>query len=169
MRKARKRILISIMLLSIFLNVFFGFYYYQEQKKKKNDLINAVRYITVHINQAADRLTLIEESHPDNRNHIIGATRDIAVSKGWIEAYAKDMPRNLVSWIGGIEVGLGNGAYGIDEEGFKMTVHDLLNFNDGYLKETNSINIDENPEETLKIIEDVLSNKKYMGNNYMNK
>src|SRR5690625_827133 len=167
MTKTSKKILILVTVLSLCLNAFFAIQYYQEQVKKRNNLIDATERVSVRISDASDRLTTIDKDSPDYENHIIGAARDIAIRKGWIEAYAEDMPRNLVSWIGGIEVGLSNGAYGIDENGFKHTVQDLKNFTDGYYKESESLNQD--PEETLKIMEDVLSSKKYMGDNYIKK
>lgn len=167
--KKPKKALILVAVLSIFLNIFFVFHYYQEQNRKKTDLINAVENISIYINQVVSRLTSIDVNDPDNKNHIIGATRDIAKIQGWIQAYASEMPQNLVSWIGGIEVGLSNGAYGIGEEGFSKTVQALESFYEGYNEEIYSVNVGQNPKEALKVIEDVLSSKEYMGDNYINK
>lgn len=167
MKKTSKRILISVAVLSICVNAFFAIHYYQEQDKKKNNLIDAVEYIVLHINDASDELTTVDKDSSNYEKHIIGAARSISVSKGWIEAYEDEMPRNLISWIGGIEVGLNNGAYDIDDGGFKSTVQDLENFTEGFFKESESITQD--PVETLKEIEYVLSSKEYMGNNYIKK
>lgn len=169
MKKISKKVLILVAVLSVFLNVFFVFHYFQEKKREKYELINAVENISHHINQAAGSLTSIDVNDPANKNHIVGATRDIAKSQGWIQAYASDMPRNLVSWIGGIEGGLGNGAYGIDEGGFRSTVQALENFQEGYNEEIYSVNVGQNPKEALKVMEDVLNSKEHMGDNYINK
>jgi hypothetical protein len=52
----------------------------------------------------------------------------------WIKAHIKEMPQNLVSWNGGMEVGLGNGIYDLKEERVKETVEDIINFQNGYYK-----------------------------------
>lgn len=158
-----------VLALSILLNMFFAFHYYQEQKKDKGNLAYATELILRHMDSASDRLTTNDEEHPDYRNNIIGATRDIATSQGWITAYGDNMPQNLMSWIGGVEVGLGNGAYEIDEEGFENAVRELEDFIDGYHKEAGTINPGQDPVKALKKMEDVISSKKYMGDNFIYK
>lgn len=166
-KKTLTKVFILVTILSVLINIFFTFHYYQEYNNKKYDLRDKVERISIQIHDAASRLTSIDANHPDNKYHIIAAMRDITESRLQIESRVEDMSRNLVSWIGGIEGGLSNGAYGIDEEGFKITVQNLKNFSEGYYEETKSINISQNALETLKIMENVLSSKKYMGDNYI--
>lgn len=169
MNKIRKRVLIIIMALSISLNMFFVYDHYQEQNRKKYELTDAVDQVIFYINQATNRLTGIRENDPDFNRFLIEAIRDIATSKGWIRAYAPDMPPNLVSWIGGIEVGLPYGSNGIDDEIFNSTVQSLENFNNGLIVEIHSMDLSHNPVERVKVIENVLSSKKYMGEHYVTK
>lgn len=164
-----RKLLISVGILSVLLNVLFVFHLYQEKNRKQADLIDAVEIVLFSIDNAVDQLNSIDKSQPDYNNHIIAAMRDISESKSWIEAYSIHMPQNLKSWIGGIEVGLSNGAYGIDEEGFNQAKQDIKNFYEGYNEEAKSINIKQNPVEVLEKMEDVLSSQKYMGENYVNK
>ena len=68
-----------------------------------------------------------------------------------------------------MELGVSNGALGVNEKRFKDTVNDLKNFTDGYKKESINLQVRKDPVEILNIIEDVLSNQEYMGENHINK
>src|SRR5699024_4642723 len=126
MKERLQKIAIPIMFFSLLLNVLFVFFYLQEQNRNKHELADAVDQIILNIDGAADQLSVIDESQPDYENHIIAALRDIGRSESLIRAHETDMPQNLVSWIGGIEHGLANGAYhGIDEDGFQSSVKDI--------------------------------------------
>ncbi|WP_430786950.1 hypothetical protein VBD025_15165 [Virgibacillus flavescens] len=169
MKKIQSRVLFFVMALSILLNVFFVFLYYQEQDRKKDDLLYAVENVSRHMNHAAERLTAMDEGNPDNRNLIIDALRGVAISEGWIRANETVMPQNLASWIGGMKVGLSSGAFAIGKAELKSTAQDIINFNNGYHKEIKSINSNDDPYKLLEIMEDVLSSKKYMGDNFIYK
>jgi hypothetical protein len=139
------------------------------KQNKKSDLIQALETILYQVHNADSLLNDGNDSESDYKKRIILATFEIAKSRSLVDTHAKDVPRNFVSWIGGVELGLSNGALGVDENGFKSTIQDLKNFNDGFEKEAQSLHIRQNHTEILKIIEDVLSSQEYMGDNYVSK
>lgn len=157
--------MIFVIVLSVILNLFFFYQSLQEKSRKKDDLTNATRLITSYISSASDRLMLIDNEDDANKQNLMtGALSDIAQSVGWIEAYASEMPGNLVSWIGGIHIGLMN--YGIDKAGSEEATEDLIHFSNGYEQE---IDTRTDPYQMLETMEDVLSSKEYMGDRRIGK
>lgn len=166
MGKLSKKVLFGVAAISIALNLAFAINYFLTQKEKKYDLIQAVDRILSSIDYASSLLNDGDEKDPDYEKNISLAAMNISASRGWIEAQEKDMPRNLVSWIGGVELGLRNGVHGIDEEGFQSTVQDLKNFMDGYKRESENLHVSDY-KERLEKIEDVLGSQEYMGDYYI--
>ncbi|WP_186674010.1 hypothetical protein [Sporosarcina sp. BP05] len=167
MEKKSNKILVFTIVLSIFLNLIFAINYFVVKQNKKSDLIQTVQTILYELHNADSLLNDGNDSTSDYETRIILATLEITKSRSLVDTHAKDLPRNFVSWIGGVELGLSNGALGVDESGFRSSVQDLKNFNDGFEKEAQ--NLQQNHTEILKIIEDVLSSQEYMGDNYMSK
>ncbi|WP_186668038.1 hypothetical protein [Sporosarcina sp. BP05] len=166
MDKLSKKVLFGVAAISIALNLAFAINYFLTQKEKKYDLIQAVDRILSSIDYASSLLNDGDEKDPDYEKNIKLAAMNIAASRGWIESQEKDMPRNLVSWIGGVELGLRNGVHGIDEEGFQSTVQDLKNFMDGYKRGSGNLQSSDY-KEMLEKIEDVLGSQEYMGDHYI--
>lgn len=137
------------------------------KQNKKSDLIQALETILYQVHYADSLLNDGNDSESDDKTPRILATFELTKSRSLVDTHAKDLPRNFVSWIGGVELGLSNGAVGVDENGFRSTVQDLKSFNDGLQKEGQNLSVRQNYTEILKIIEDVLGSQKYMGDNYV--
>jgi hypothetical protein len=167
--KKSKKILILTIVLSISLNLIFAINYFVEKQNKKIELIQAVESILNRIHYADSLLNDGDDSAPNYETWIMLAAFEITKSRSLVDTHEKDLPRNFVSWIGGVELGLRNGALGADESGFRSTVQDLKNFNDGVEKEVQNLHNEKNHTEILKIVEDVLSSQEYMGDNYISK
>lgn len=169
MEKKSNKIFVLTIVLSISLNLIFAINYFVVTQNEKNDLIQTVESILYRIQYADSLLNDGNDSASDYETRIILATFEITKSRSLVDTHAKDLPRNFVSWIGGVELGLRNGALGVNESGFRRTVQDLKNFNDGLEKESKNLHIGQNHVEVLKVIEDVLSSYEYMGDNFMSK
>ena len=169
MRSLPMKLVIPIAALSVCLNIVFIFHHYNHAQKEKEELGSAVYHVMVNINNAVNHLENLDRNHPDYKERLILAQRNFAENRGLIDAHISEMPQNLASWNGGMEVGLGNGIYNINDEGVKETIQDIKNFAKGYHAEYDHVNAQDEPYEALKTIQDVLSSKKYMGDNYINK
>ncbi len=166
--KSNKFLVLTIVL-SISLNLIFAINYFVIKQNKKTNLIQTVETLLSQIHYADSLLNDGDDSSSDYKTRIALATFEIIKSRQLVDTYAKDMPRSFVSWIGGVELGLHNGTLGVDETGFKNTLLDLKNFNDGFEKEAQNLYVNQDVKEILKVIDDVLSSQEYMGNNYMSK
>ncbi|MEI5907151.1 hypothetical protein WAK64_08790 [Bacillus spongiae] len=169
MKKTLKKYIVPFFFLSLAMNAILIFLYFSESKKEKDELGYAVNQVILNINETAHNLNNLDKNHPDYKNVLIAAQRNFAENRGWINAHITEMPQNLASWNGGMEVGLGNGIYDVDAEVAKETIEDIKNFGKGYDNERRQVNSVNEPYEALKIVENVISSKKYMGDNFIYK
>lgn len=163
MKQKLKTAILPVLLLSLALNIFLTSHYFYEKKREEESLGQAINSIMLNMNEAVIQLNDLDQSSPDDKDRLIIAQSKVAENEGLINAHIKEMPQNLVSWNGGMEVGLGNGIVGVSEVGAKEAVEDILNFKKGYDKEIQHVNPEEQPYEAIQVIENVLSSKKYMG------
>ncbi|MCA0992123.1 hypothetical protein [Pseudalkalibacillus hwajinpoensis] len=169
MKQKLNKVILPVLLLSFALNVFFISYYFYEKKREEERLGQAINYIMFNMNESVNLINEIDKNHPEYKDRLILAQNKVAENEGLINAHIKEMPQNLVSWNGGIGVGLGNGIYGVSEKGAAEAVEDLLNFKKGYDKEIQHVNPEDRPYEAIEVIENVLSSKKYMGERFIYK
>ncbi len=57
----------------------------------------------------------------------------------------------------------------VNDKAVKETVKDIMNFEKGYYNEFQHVDPIDEPNEALKVIENVISNKEYMGDNFIYK
>ncbi len=169
MKKKSNKILLLTIVVSISLNLLFAINYFAVKQNNMIDFKQSIETILHQIQYADSLLNDGDDRGSDYETRITLASFEITKSRSLVDTYAKELPRNLVSWIGEVELGLRNGAIGVDESGFKSTIQDLRNFNDGFEKEVRNLHNRHNHTEVLEIIEDVLSSQEYMGDNYVNK
>ncbi|MCG7335075.1 hypothetical protein MHZ95_07275 [Sporosarcina sp. ACRSM] len=169
MEKKSKKFLVLTIVLSISLNLIFAINYFVEKQNKKIELIEAVESILNRIHYADSLLNDGDDSTSDYEKWIMLAAFEITKSRSLVDTHEKDLPPNLVSWIGDVELGLRSGALEANESSFRRTAQNLKNFNDGVEKEVQNLHNGKNHTEILKIVEDVLSSQEYMGNNYISK
>ena len=169
MKQKLKTAILPVLLVSLALNIFLTTHYFYEKKREEESLGQAINYIMFNLNETVKQLNDLDQSSPDYKDRLILAQSKIAENEGLINAHIKDMPQNLVSWNGGIGVGLGNGIYGVSEDGAKEAVEDILNFKKGYDKEIVHVNPEDRPYEAIQVIGNVLSSKKYMGERFIYK
>ena len=169
MKQKLKTAILPVLLLSLALNIFLTSHYFYEKKREEESLGQAINSIMLNMSEAVIQLNDLDQSSPDDKDRLIIAQSKVAENEGLINAHIKEMPQNLVSWNGGIGVGLGNGIVGVSEVGAKEAVEDILNFKKGYDKEIQHVNPEEQPYEAIQVIENVLSSKKYMGERFIYK
>lgn len=169
MKQKLKTAILPVLLLSLALNIFLTSHYFYEKKREEESLGQAINSIMFNMSEAVIQLNDLDQSSPDDKDRLIIAQSKVAENEGLINAHIKEMPQNLVSWNGGIGVGLGNGIVGVSEVGAKEAVEDILNFKKGYDKEIQHVNPEEQPYEAIQVIENVLSSKKYMGERFIYK
>ncbi|WP_273853054.1 hypothetical protein [Guptibacillus spartinae] len=169
MKQKPKTAILPVLLLSLALNIFLTSHYFYEKKREEESLGQVINSIMFNMNEAVIQLNDLDQSSPDDKGRLIIAQSKVAENEGLINAHIKEMPQNLVSWNGGMGVGLGNGIVGVSEVGAKEAVEDILNFKKGYDKEIQHVNPEEQPYEAIQVIENVLSSKKYMGERFIYK